>query len=45
MAVQSPRSYTGLFGNVVQAGIRAQPGERLPGHFENTVAIPLRIHS
>ena len=43
VTIQSSRSNTGLFGDVVQAGIRSRTSERLPGHFQNALAIPLRI--
>jgi len=32
-----------LFGDVVQTGICARPGERFLGHFQNALAIPLRV--
>jgi hypothetical protein len=43
VAIQGPRPNTCLFGDVVQAGICARPGERILGDFQNAFAIPLRV--
>jgi hypothetical protein len=32
-----------LCGNVVEAGVSARSRERLLGHFQNALAVPLRI--
>ncbi len=43
MAIQSPRPNACLFGDVVQAGVCARPGERLLGDLQNAFAIPQRV--
>jgi lactam utilization protein B len=43
VAIQSSRSDACLFGNVVEAGIRAGPGKRLLRHLQNALAVPLRV--
>ena len=37
------RSDARVPGNVVEARVRAGAGKRLPGHFQNAFAIPLRV--
>jgi hypothetical protein len=43
VAVQCSWPNLCLFGDVVQAGVRAGAGERLLGHLQNALAITLRI--
>ncbi len=43
VTIQSARSDARLFGDFVQAGIRARTSKRLPGNFEDALAIALRI--
>jgi hypothetical protein len=45
VAIQSSGSYTCLFGDIVQAGVRAETGKRLLRHFQNASAVPLRIRA
>src|SRR5580700_187850 len=43
MAIQSPRSNTRLFSNVVEAGIRTRAGKRLLCNLKNAVAVAPRV--
>src|SRR5207237_717800 len=43
VAIQSSRSNTCLFGDVVEAGVRAEPSKRLLRHLQNALAVPLRV--
>src|SRR4029077_14235340 len=43
VAIQSPRSNTRLFSDVVEAGIRTRPGERLLRRFQNALTVLLRV--
>ena len=43
MAIQGSRSNTYLFGDVIETGVCAVPGERFLRYFENPFAIPLGI--
>ena len=43
VAIQSSRSHPCLFGNVVQAGVRARAGKRLLRHLQNALAVALRV--
>ena len=43
VAIQSSRSNACLFGDVVEAGVRAGPGKRLLRHLQNALAVPLRV--
>ena len=45
VTVQSAGSDARLFGNVVQAAIRAKAGKRLLCSFQNELAIALRIRT
>ena len=43
MAIESSGSYAGLFGDIVEAGVRAKTGKRLLRHLQNSLAVPLRV--
>jgi len=45
VTVQSSGSNSCLFGNIVQAGVRAKTCKRLLRHLQNTLAVPLRIRA
>ena len=43
VTIQSSGSDTRLFGNIVQAGVGAKAGKRLLRHFQNALAVALRV--
>ena len=45
VTIQSSGSNASLFGDIVQAGVRAETGKRLLRHFQDALAIPLRIRA